>query len=125
MAGNGLFMWDNLANCPTYAIANRSNVIRGCEHPSLRRLRDAPLVVTLDGEARRGVRDTADLPQGGGVRVSAAGQMEPIITSAVQEDGPLHSRTRRRGWKVDPGPVAYLRHGIVSVIRLRQAGQQI
>src|SRR5512145_2166654 len=109
MAGNGLFMWDNLANCPTYAIANRSNVIRGCEHPSFRRLRDAPLVVTLDGEARRGVRDIADLLQGGDVRVSAAGQMKPIITSAVQEDGPLHSGTRRWSREVDPCLVTHLR----------------
>src|SRR5262245_57602882 len=51
--------------------------------------------------------------------------MEPIITSAVQEDGSLHSWARRRGRKVDPGPVAHLRHVVVRVIRLRQLGQQV
>src|SRR5262249_59601881 len=51
--------------------------------------------------------------------------MEPIITSTVQEDSPFHSRARRRGRKVDPASVAYVWHGIVSVIRLRQLGQQV
>src|SRR5262245_56764199 len=51
--------------------------------------------------------------------------MEPIITSTMQEDSAFHSRTRLWGWKVDPAPVAYVWHGIVRVIRLRQLGQQV
>src|SRR5262245_65800901 len=51
--------------------------------------------------------------------------MEPIIASTVQEDSPFHSRARRRGGKVDPASVAYVWHGIVSVVHLRQLGQQV
>src|SRR5262249_34883525 len=55
----------------------------------------------------------------------ASGQMELVITSAVQEDGPLHPRTSWRGGEFNPGAVAYIRHGVVSVISLRQLGRQV
>src|SRR5262249_13586277 len=85
----------------------------------------APLTITLYCETRRGVGDVTNLLKGRKVRLPAAGQMELVITSAVQENGPLHPRTSWRGREFNPGAVAYIRHGVVSVVSLRQLGQQV
>src|SRR5881398_969230 len=75
------------------------------------------------GEQCRRVRFTLNLLQSCCVRITAAGEMKPVVPAAVQKHGALHPGTRRRSGKAEIGAITYPGHliiGIVNALKLRE-----